>query len=672
MDRLRVALFVSEFEDPYTNALCKGAVKAAEEKGYDLYILPGKFLEERTSPTLDSYAYQNNCLFEFTMEQNIDIVIVNTGNIAMNLAVEAKKQFLQKISVPVILISDTLSGYPSVNFDNSKGMLDGIEHLIKDHHKKRFGYVSGPKNNSDAVERYNIFVQSMKANGISPDQYKIVEGSFSYNCADIIEKLIDAYPDMDALVCANDMMCYGAYQVLEARNIKVGEEIAVMGFDDTPYSSEIEPGLSTVKADPAMLGYEAVYLCEAAMKGELGEKLVDTTFVLRKSCGCADRNTELTGDILGEKAHLESINHTLVSISSNVLNYEEENNKIYSMILHSLCSMNLRSVYLYTFKTEIEWKRGQEWNRPEYVQLMAYYREPCKRKPDIIYQPKPLYYYPVDVNDIKEIDASNQNILFENIFSNPYCSTDKAQCKVVTLLYAGETQYGFLIWEIDAEYFSYIGQLTYQIASALKTNRLLRKKNQMASALAESLLEVKEKNSILEEISKIDELTQIYNRRGFLDNMKRNVIAKENEGKPAIAIYADMNNLKLVNDQFGHEEGDYALRAIGQILYDAVHGMEGRGEVGRIGGDEFCAYLIMGTKDSEARIRRKIDEITETLNAGNDKPYYVSMSVGVKHFICSAQIDISVELEQADAQLYIYKQKKRKGILKSDSMRTDV
>lgn len=507
-------------------------------------------------------------------------------------------------------------------------------------------------------------MECMQANGIPDGQYKMIEGNFSYNCAEVIDKLLDEFPDMDALVCANDMMCYGAYQALEARNIEIGKDIAVMGYDDAPYSAEIRPGLSTVKADPARLGYEAVYLCEETLKNRVQEKLVDTTFVLRQSCGCDNEETKQKRNLLEEKAHLESLNHTLISISRNVVNYEEENNKIYSMILNSLCSMNLHSVYLYTFQKEIEWKKGQNWERPDYVRLKAYYREPCKRKPEMIYQPKPFYYYPVDINDIKEIDEANQDILFDEIFANPYFPTEKAVSRVVTLLYTGETQYGFLVWEVDAEYFSNIGQLTYQTTSALKTNRLLSKKSQMASALAESLLEVKEKNAILEEISKVDELTQIYNRRGFLDHMKRNVIAKENEGKPAIAIYADMNNLKLVNDQFGHEEGDYALRSIGQILYDAVHGMEGKGEVGRMGGDEFCAYLISAEEDGEQLLRQRIDEMTETLNAGNNKPYYVSMSVGTKHFVCSAEVDISDQLEQADTQLYIYKRNKRKSILK--------
>lgn len=657
-NRLRVALFVSEFEDPYTDCLCKGAVRAAKHKNYDLNIFMSKFLDIKQSPTSDNFAYQNNCLFDFITRENIDVAIINTGNIATNLNAEQKQDFLKKIPVPVVLVSDVLSGYSCVNFDNRTGMVLEIEHLIKQHNKSRFGYVSGPENNADAVERLNIFEQCMRENNISPDAYKIVEGDFTYGCTDVIEKLLDEYPDMDALVCANDMMCYGAYKVLESRHIRVGEDIAVLGFDDALYSAEMKPGLSTVKADASLLGYEAVCLCEEAIKGEIQERLVNTTFVVRNSCGCSEALNGTDGEgVLDVKAHLDAINHTLVSISRNILDYEEENNKIYSMILNSLCNMNIHSLYFYTFEEELQYKRGQKWNKPEYVQLRAYYREPCKRRPNIIYQPMPVYYYPIGAGDIKEVNASEQKIPFRALFSHLHSEQPEAEIRVITLLYAGESQYGFLIWEIEEEYFSYIGQLNYQIANALKTNRLLHKKGKMAAVL-------KEKNAILEEISKVDELTQIYNRRGFLDHMKRNVIAGENKGKRAIAIYADMNNLKLVNDQFGHEEGDYSLRSIGQILHDALQNVDGRGAIGRIGGDEFCAYVVSDADDIEEQIRGQIDEITENLNNTNDKPYYVGMSVGVKHFICSDEIDVSMELEQADAQLYVYKQKKRKSILK--------
>lgn len=666
MKRLNVALFISEFEDPFANTLCEGAVKAVKEKGYNLYIFPGKFLDSRISPVFeDEYAYQHNCLFQFISDKNIDIAIINLGNIASQMSKESKLQFLKKITVPVILISDTVEGYSSVNFDNVSGIAQGIEHLIRMHNRKHFGYVSGPKSNIDAVERLRIFEQIMDRNHIPQEQYRIAEGDFSSGCTKEIELLLQSYPEIDALICANDMMCYAAYQVLAAHHLVVGKDIAVLGFDDAPYSRQIKPGLTTVKADPSLLGYKAVGICEQVLQGEQHNLLVDTTFVIRGSCGCEGiPDRELVRDILSVQADLDSLNHTLTAISRNQLNDEAENDKIYYMILNSLCKMNIQGVYLYTFMKEIEYKRGDVWTRPKEVRLRTYYREPFRREADIVYQPMPIYYYPVRKEDVKEIEPEKQKIAFDDIFKNQYISAEEQQILVFTLLYAGESQYGFMMWDVEENYYGYIGQLSYQISSAIKTNKLLYKKNQMANALERSLQQVQEKNAILEEISKIDELTQIYNRRGFLDSMKRNVIDQSNKGRQALAIYADMNNLKLINDQFGHEEGDYALCLIGQILRESIHDMMDKGTVGRIGGDEFCAYLITDEADSEQLLRRKIDEITEALNQENDKLYYVSMSVGIQHFVCDAEVDISEVLEKADEQLYMYKQKKRTEIFK--------
>lgn len=665
MRKLNIALLISEFEDPHTNTLCQGVAQAVRERGYQLYIFPTKFLDAKTTPLLSyDYEYQNNCLFQFVSEHHIDVAIVNLGNIAANSDKEEKQKFLQMLKMPVILISDEMDGYSSVNFDNSTGMVFGIEHLMREHNMKYFGYVSGPMHNLDAVERRNVFEQVMIQNRFVSEQYRIVEGDFTYSCTDVIEELMDSFPQMEVLICGNDMMCFGAYKVLEQRGMIPGKDIAVMGFDDVPYAAQVNPGLTTVKADPSLIGYEAVKICEQVLDGETFNLMVDTSFVIRESCGCEKHRIEVTSNSLELQANIEALNHCLVDISRNVLNQEEENNAIYTHILKSLGRLNVKSVYLYTFEKEQVYASGEEWKVPEKVLLKTYYKGGAGREPEIAYQPLPVYYYPVDASDIVEVPEGQQEIAFKDIFSNEHTKFMSAGIKVVSMLFAGEVQYGFVLWEVEEDYLGYLGKLSYQISNTIKTNRLLQSKNQMTKELEEAFLQVNEKNAILEEISKIDELTQIYNRRGFLDHMKRNVIAKNNKGKTAIAIYADMNDLKKVNDQFGHEEGDYALYSIGQILRDAIQSVEGKGTVGRIGGDEFCAYVITETPDSEAIIRRSVDEITEELNAHNDKPYYVSMSVGMKHFECSPEVDVSYELEQADGQLYEYKLKKRKSILK--------
>ena len=665
MRQLNIALIISEFEDPHTNTLCRGVAQAVRERGYQLYIFPVKFLDAKTTALLNyDYEYQNNCLFQFVSENHIDIAIVNMGNIAANSDKEEKLQYLQMLKMPVILIADNMEGYSSVNFDNTTGMLFGIEHMIRVHNKKYFGYVSGPMHNLDAVERRGVFEQAMIQNRFLSEQYRIVEGDFTYSCTEVIEELLDTFPQMDVLICGNDMMCFGAYHVMEKRGLIPGRDLAVMGFDDVPYAAQVTPGLTTVKADPSLIGYEAVKICEQVLDGEHYKLMVDTSFVIRESCGCEKRSSADTRHSWDMQANIEALNHCLVDVSRKVLNQEEENNEIYANMLLSLGRLNVKSVYLYTFEQDQIYQNRQEWRKPENVLLKAYFKEPARRKPEIAYQPMPVYYYPVEKTDIIEIPEDKQCIPFDEVIRNEYMEKDFSGIKVVSMLYAGEVQYGFVVWEVDEDYFGYLGKLSYQMSNTIKTNRLLQKKNQMAKDLEEAFVQVNEKNAVLEEISKIDELTQIYNRRGFLDHMKRNVIAKKNVGKKAIAIYADMNDLKKVNDLFGHEEGDYSLYSIGQILRDAIQSVEGMGVVGRIGGDEFCAYVITETPNSEEMIRNSINEITQELNDNNGKPYYISMSVGMKHFVCSSEVDVSYELEQADEQLYHYKKNKRKDIYK--------
>lgn len=137
----------------------------------------------------------------------------------------------------------------------------------------------------------------------------------------------------------------------------------------------------------------------------------------------------------------------------------------------------------------------------------------------------------------------------------------------------------------------------------------------------------------------------------------------ENEGKTGALIFADMNNLKIINDRFGHEEGDFSLRMVAAILKKCTEGFNP--VVARFGGDEFCAfYLEEEGADSEKLIRGRAGEETERLNSQTDKPYYVSMSMGFCTFKCGDDVNLSDILERADAGLYVDKKNKEANVLK--------
>lgn len=84
--------------------------------------------------------------------------------------------------------------------DNRTGMKEAIEHLIKVHGCKKIGMVSGPKTSDDALERLDVYKETLEENGIIYDEKRVAYGNFSKFCVDEVGKLIDDNPELDAIV----------------------------------------------------------------------------------------------------------------------------------------------------------------------------------------------------------------------------------------------------------------------------------------------------------------------------------------------------------------------------------------------------------------------------------------------------------------------------------------
>ena len=131
-------------------------------------------------------------------------------------------------------------------------------------------------------------------------------------------------------------------------------------------------------------------------------------------------------------------------------------------------------------------------------------------------------------------------------------------------------------------------------------------------------------------------------------------------GIPLMAMYVDMDNLKIVNDRYGHDEGDFALKLIAETLHEFAE--RDNGVIGRLGGDEF-ACMVWSDVDPEAykqAIRDKFDAFNET----SDKPYYVTASVGIYKVPEGENITLEEALAFADEDLYREKQNRSRKTAK--------
>ena len=175
--------------------------------------------------------------------------------------------------------------------------------------------------------------------------------------------------------------------------------------------------------------------------------------------------------------------------------------------------------------------------------------------------------------------------------------------------------------------------------------------------------ELEEKNRILSVISANDELSQLLNRRGFMEQSLEMI--RKNRGKKACLLFADIDHLKEINDCFGHAAGDFAIVTAADYLRKC---MPEHSVIARIGGDEYVALVIndcIGKCDSEI-ITELLERYMSEFNENCSKPFYVEMSAGICEFVCDKDTDLTELLSRSDDILY-EKKKKRRATIKKEA-----
>lgn len=160
----------------------------------------------------------------------------------------------------------------------------------------------------------------------------------------------------------------------------------------------------------------------------------------------------------------------------------------------------------------------------------------------------------------------------------------------------------------------------------------------------------------LARLSITDDLTKLYNRRGFLCMTQQQLELARRLKKNLGIFFIDIDGMKEINDYFGHHQGDQALIDVSQILKDACRVTD---VIGRIGGDEFGISLIQGMsciKNIETRIRKNI----ELHNKSSLRKYKLSISIGNYCINPQSCADIQHSLAEADNIMYKEKAKKKR------------
>jgi len=162
----------------------------------------------------------------------------------------------------------------------------------------------------------------------------------------------------------------------------------------------------------------------------------------------------------------------------------------------------------------------------------------------------------------------------------------------------------------------------------------------------------------LRSLSLQDELTGLYNRRGWLELAKQGLRLAQREKRPAAVIFADLNGMKLINDQHGHEAGDLALCDTANLLRKACREVD---VVARFGGDEFVVFALDFDVNGLEVLRQRVKAAISELNASGDRPFRLSMSLGAAFFTPETPETIDALLDRADQEMYEQKRARKQN-----------
>lgn len=160
---------------------------------------------------------------------------------------------------------------------------------------------------------------------------------------------------------------------------------------------------------------------------------------------------------------------------------------------------------------------------------------------------------------------------------------------------------------------------------------------------------------LFQQLSFNDELTGLLNRRGFLSMAQQQLKVAQREGWELVLLFADLDSLKSINDNFGHTEGDRALKSIATILRKTFRTSD---IIGRLGGDEFIVLALnapaAGVQTMMARLHNNLD-----LHNSQNRYYQLSLSIGIAQFDPSKVVSLEAMIVEADRALYENKRQKR-------------
>ena len=629
----KIVVVVSGLDEEYQYNIFKGINTYAYAHNMNISYVAGfgGMVGSRTFDIGESSIYN---LIDYTRFDGAILMTNTFGDTDMRNSIFRK---VVAAGIPAVVFENhENSDFYDISIDNFGVMKKLVNHIINDHGAKVINYVSGPLGNPDGKSRYDAFISAMEENGLTVDQKRVFYGDFkSYDGKLAVDTFVESgLPLPDAFICANDSMALTVASSLEKLGYKIPDDIMVTGFDNTFSARNSSPAITSVKCPLYEVGRTAAEIISNVIDGipQPQSTILDAEPTLTESCGCSSAGTDELVEykkLTYRKTEDTNNNIHMINRLTAGLAEAESAEKYYDVIANLIGELDCEK---FTLCLSDDWQDDHDSDSipadteyyPEYMSAPLIWDKGSRRETGF-YQSKEMFPEGFEergcVNYFLPLHYSARCLGYY-IFTNSEFPTYSLLCHTLTMI----------------------------LSNSLENIR--------------KLVRLEKANKELNHLYIYDPLCNIYNRNGFYnlaDDMFRECVA---EGRQIMISFIDMDGLKFINDNFGHNEGDYAIQRLAHTISSCCE----QGCIcARFGGDEFVYFNPNADKDAAVNLGRKITKSLESINNTVHKPYTISASIGSVITTAQKGDTLFSIIKMADDKMYQIKNEK-KAARKSEKM----
>ncbi|MBO4415372.1 MAG: GGDEF domain-containing protein [Lachnospiraceae bacterium] len=606
--------------------------RACEKRGYVVIAL-----NLSTDPLKhDGDVVNEKPLIEMIRKFPISALIILAETVKTHSMREYIKSITEGLDIPVFALDRYIEGCINIASNFGDGFKNMVRHVILDHHCRKINMIAGMKGDDFSEERIQAYKEALAENGIPFEENRLAYGDFWDRPArEAAKAFIDSGDIPEAIVCANDTMAIAACTVLQEHGYKVPEDVIVTGYDGIMSARLNLPPISTVAPDYEKEVAVIMAMADAFESGNRPDTkethYVDFMIRKNRSCGCGDSDELVAFELV------------------NKLSYAFNDQKWQVAAMNTMLLSAADKMHLQEMSPLLE-KAIEMWQNDFYFVGV---RSELLNSEDVFYSSNShTVLFRSEHGITKKSGEQYDNSVAVPGFSELLNEENGYNLFMVRLLFTDSSNYGYLIEgfnDIDVRSMRRCDEFGLFISTAI--SEIL--KNAKLFWFNERL---KQLNKDMERAAVHDPLTGLYNRRGFFIELAR--ISKASLGRYITFFSIDMDGLKNINDNFGHNEGDIAISSIA----DAIHHFAARnGICARFGGDEFVCALITDEPLylSPDTVRERLDLALSAKNDLKAKPYKITASVGYETVKIGALLDIDTVMRKADEMMYADKHKRK-------------